>query len=73
MDNLLAKLDNSGGEIVKRDERKANDAAVSVEMWDRFFLLERRDFACEGGRPPAELPGDWREHLVVLRGFFLLQ
>ncbi|EJK73831.1 hypothetical protein THAOC_04525 [Thalassiosira oceanica] len=72
-DGLLLELEASGDEVVKRDERKADDAEVPVEMWDRFFLLDRKDSAREGGTLPAELPGNWRKHLAVLRGFFLRQ
>jgi len=73
VDDLLLELEASGSEVVKRDERKADDTEVPVEMWDRFFLLNRRDFVCKDGSLPAELPGSWRKLLAVLRGFFLLQ
>ena len=71
IDEVLRELETSEEEVVKRDERKADDAEVPVGMWDRFYLLDRKHLTLEGGKLPGRLPSSWRKHLNVLRGFFL--
>jgi len=46
VDELLAKLDGSAGEVLKQEGQKPDD--FEVPTWDRFSLLERRELSWGG-------------------------